>query len=200
MARTVAVDYTDKREAILRAAARLFADEGYGRASMAGVALACGISKANIYHYYPSKKALLFDMLDSHLRMLRDRICGLTFETDDPKDRLRTLFVEVLLAYEGADAEHDVLISATQALSPEHQEILKQYQREFIRVGRDLVAGICPPEIAQDQAKLWTITMSLFGMLNWHYKWSSSANAETRRDHANLMADLVISGLPNLQG
>ncbi|MBL4811043.1 MAG: helix-turn-helix transcriptional regulator, partial [Rhodobacteraceae bacterium] len=68
MARTIATDYADKRRAILRAAARLFADEGFNKASMANVATACGISKANIYHYYPSKTSLLFDMLESHLR------------------------------------------------------------------------------------------------------------------------------------
>jgi hypothetical protein len=40
--------------------------------------------------------------------------------------------------------------------------------------------------------------MSVFGMLNWHYKWSGDADADTRRAHAQLIADLVIGGLPNL--
>lgn len=198
MARTIATDYADKRRAILRAAARLFADEGFNKASMANVATACGISKANIYHYYPSKTALLFDMLESHLRMVRDRLCALEYTTDDPKEQLRMFFVEVLIVYQGADAEHDVLINATQALKPEQQEQLKQYQRDFVRVGRERLAAICPPEIAQDKAKLWALTMSIFGMLNWHYKWSKSEDPETRRGHAILMADLVISGLPNM--
>jgi len=198
MVRPIARDYGDKRQAILRAAARLFADEGYGRASMSEVARACGISKANIYHYYPSKDAVLYDMLDSHLRELRDRVCGLEFESDDPAEQLRVIFTEILLAYEGADAEHDVLLSATAALSEAQQETLKQYQREFIRVGRDRLAALCPPEVAADRAKLWALTMSVFGMLNWHYKWSSGADAETRHAHARLMADLVIKGLPGM--
>ena len=107
MARSIAFDYDTKRGAILRAAARLFADEGYGRASMAEVARRCRISKANIYHYYPSKEALLFDMLETHLRDLRDRVLGLTFDSNDPKDQLRIIITEILLAYQGADAEHD---------------------------------------------------------------------------------------------
>ena len=79
MARSIATDHDDKRLVILKAAARLFADEGYGRASMSALASACGISKANIYHYYSSKEALLFDILDTHLKGLRDRVCGLRF-------------------------------------------------------------------------------------------------------------------------
>ena len=198
MARPVAVDYDDKREAILRGAARLFADEGYGRASMAEVARKCGISKANIYHYYPSKEALLFDMLESHLRDLRDRIVGLVFPTSDPKAQLRIIITEILLAYQGADAEHDVMLSAMQALPPEKQDLLRRYQREFVAVGRERLAAICPPEVAGDRARLWAVTMSVFGMLNWHYKWSSGADEATRREHADLIADLVIGGVPNL--
>ena len=74
MARTQAKDHGAKREAILEAAARVFASEGFDRASMAALAHDAGISKANIYHYYDSKDALLFDLLDSHLKELRDRL------------------------------------------------------------------------------------------------------------------------------
>ena len=55
MARPIAKDHSEKRAHILRIAARVFADGGIARASMAQVAEACGISKANIYHYYDSQ-------------------------------------------------------------------------------------------------------------------------------------------------
>ena len=199
MARTMAQDYGDKREAILRAAARLFADEGYGRASMSNVAQKCGISKANIYHYYPSKEALLFDMLDSHLSELRDRVVGLEFASDDPKLQLRAILAEVLLTYQGADAEHDVMLSAMQALPEAQQDKLRLYQKEATAALRDRLAAICPDEVAADRTKLWALTMSVFGMLNWHYKWSSAADEALRREHAELITDLVIGGVQGLQ-
>jgi len=67
MARTVAKDYTAKRQQILKVAAKIFAQEGYDRASVSQVAQACSISKANIYHYYGSKEDILLDILDSYL-------------------------------------------------------------------------------------------------------------------------------------
>ena len=70
MARTRATDYDDKRRAILHRAARLFADDGYDRASMASIAADCGVSKALLYHYYDSKDALLFDVIGEHLEIL----------------------------------------------------------------------------------------------------------------------------------
>lgn len=198
MPRPIAQDHDDKRDAILRAAARLFADEGYGRASMAEVARICGISKANIYHYYPSKEALLFDILETHLRYLRDRIGSLRFPDDDPREKLLHLITEVLLAYEGADAEHDVLLNASRALPQEQQKILRQYQRDFIGFGQTVLEQITPAAIVADRAKMRALTMSVFGMLNWHYKWCQDADAQTRRDHARVIAQLVIGGAPNL--
>ncbi len=198
MARTIAQDHDDKRVAILKAAAKLFADEGYGRASMSEVAKSCNISKANIYHYYTSKEALLFDILDSHLKFLLKRVSNLEFSGNDPKDRLETLMTEVLLAYQGSDAEHDVLLNATRALPDEQQQILRQYQREFIAIGRKHLEALVPASVRRDKAKMRALTMSVFGMLNWHYKWSHNADEETRRNHAKLIAQLTIGGLHNV--
>ncbi|MEM7441197.1 MAG: helix-turn-helix domain-containing protein [Pseudomonadota bacterium] len=74
MARTIAKNYDEKRGLILDRAARLFADEGFDRASVNSVAQACDISKANIYHYYKSKDEILFDILDKYLSALQARI------------------------------------------------------------------------------------------------------------------------------
>ena len=65
MVRTIAKDYDTKRRNILKIAAEVFAREGIERASMNAVAKSCGISKANIYHYYSSKNDLIFDILDT---------------------------------------------------------------------------------------------------------------------------------------
>ncbi|MEZ5760544.1 MAG: TetR/AcrR family transcriptional regulator [Paracoccaceae bacterium] len=145
MARPVASDHEDKRQAILKTAARIFADEGYGRASMAQVAAACGISKANIYHYYPGKEALLFDILDSHLRELRDRIVGQEFASNDPEQQLRATVAELLVAYEGADAEHAVQLNAIHALPEAMQEVLRGYQRDLVRFVAARLRDIASP-------------------------------------------------------
>ncbi len=199
MARPIASDYDDKRRAILKGAARLFADEGFGRASMAGVATACGISKANIYHYYDSKDALLFDILDAHLSGLRERICGLTFSSADPAEQLRDIISEFLLAYIGADAEHAVQLNAIGALPDDQQELLRSYQRDLVRFVRDRLQALAPDTIAQDPAKLRAVTMSVFAMINWHYQWDSTASPAARQDYAKLAAGLIIGGLDSLQ-
>ena len=71
MVRTIAKDYDTKREKVLIAAAQVFAHRGGANASMTETARACGISKGNVYHYYDSKLAILFEILDSYLSRLR---------------------------------------------------------------------------------------------------------------------------------
>jgi TetR/AcrR family transcriptional regulator of autoinduction and epiphytic fitness len=55
-----------KRDQIRAAAARLFLARGFAGASTDALAAAAGVSKETLYRYYPSKEALLADVL-AHL-------------------------------------------------------------------------------------------------------------------------------------
>ena len=70
MARTKAPDFEAQREQNLDLAAAAFANSSYPSTSMADLAAACGTSKARLYHYYESKEAILFDLLDRYTRRL----------------------------------------------------------------------------------------------------------------------------------
>ncbi|WP_424979367.1 TetR/AcrR family transcriptional regulator [Leisingera sp. S232] len=198
MARTIAKDHDFKREQILKSAAKVFAEAGYDRASMTQLARECGISKANIYHYYDSKDAVLFGLLDTYLCELRDRVCGVELEGLGPEDRVRRIVGEIMLAYQGADHEHQVQIGAMGALPEEQQKLLRAYQREMVQFVSDALVAVAPDVFSGDSAKLRGATMSVFGMLNWYYMWNSGAGAQAREDYAQLAADLVLNGVRGL--
>jgi len=198
MARTQAKDHSAKREAILEAAARVFASEGFDRASMAALAQDAGISKANIYHYYDSKDALLFDLLDSHLKELRDRLAEVNLDGLAPAEKLLALCVEVLLAYQGADNAHRVQSAGMDHLPPDQRQILVGYQRDMVKKLSSVIAENAPDMFERDPAKLRSVTMSVFGMLNWHYMWNASADEHARRAYGAEVAKLALGGLKAL--
>lgn len=198
MARTQAKDHGLKRDSILEAAARVFASEGFDRASMAALAREAGISKANIYHYYDSKDALLFDLLDSHLKDLRDRLAAVPLADLSAPEKLRALCTEVLLAYQGADNAHRVQSAGMDHLPEDKRQILVEYQRDMVRLLSNTIAENAPTVFAHDPAKLRSITMSLFGMLNWHYMWNGQADEASRRAYATQVATLTLGGLKAL--
>ncbi|MEM8952500.1 MAG: TetR/AcrR family transcriptional regulator [Pseudomonadota bacterium] len=195
MVRTRAKDHDDKRLNILRVAAAVFAREGIARASINEVAKACGISKANIYHYYDSKNDLVFDILDTYLAQLRDWICGTDLSGQTAPERLHTLTREFLIAYEGMDNEHKIQSEGLLLLEPEKQEVLKGYQRELVNVVSDTLQACAPEELASDKTKSRDITMSVFGMLNWFYMWNPGATKEQRIAYAATVADLTLNGV-----
>ena len=158
MARTIAKDHGQKRTQILKSAAKVFAEEGFDRASMTQLARECGISKANIYHYYGSKDAILFDILDTYLRDLRDRVCGIDTDGVSPDRRLRLVVAEILRAYQGADHEHQVQIGAMGALPEEQQKLLRGYQREMVNFVSEAVKANSPGTFDGDAGKLRAAT------------------------------------------
>lgn len=198
MARTIAKDHDQKRAQILKSAARVFAREGFDRASMTQLARECGISKANIYHYYDSKDAILYDILETYLRELRDLICGIELDGLSSEERLHKVVAEVLLAYQGVDDEHRVQTSGMSALPEEQQKVLRRYQRDMVEFVSSIIAENAPLAIANDGEKLRSATMSVFGMLNWYYMWNTGAGTKAREDYAAVVSNLTLGGLTKI--
>ena len=196
MARTRATDYDDKRRAILDRSAELFAEHGYDRASMSKIAEACGVSKANLYHYYKDKEALLFDVIRFHLEELLEVVEAADRPDLSPAARLRELVAAILEAYRDADAQHNVQINGLRLLPSDRQAELKAIERELVRIFSDAVAGVAPQ--LKGTKLLKPVTMSLFGMINWHYLWFKSTGDVTRADYAALVSQLVVDGTRNL--
>lgn len=198
MARTIAKDHDEKRSSIQHTAAKVFADTGFDRASMTQLAKACGISKAAIYHYYDSKDDLLFDILETHLKDLRDRVAMVTQDGKSPEAYLRAVILEILMAYRGADDYHRVQANALGVLAPDQQRVLMDCQRALLRQVTGAVRAVVSPEIADDKQRLRSITMSLFGMLNWYYMWNTGKGIETRKEYADTVGDLIMNGVNGL--
>ena len=193
MPRGLARDHDDKRAAIRKGAAGYFAEHGFDRASMAGAAEACGVSKALLYHYHASKEALLFDILDAHLSDLV-AVVGDVREVS-PEGRLKALIRAILMAYRDADAEHRLQLDAMNALAPDQKARLRAYQRQLVDTLAVSLANLRP---GLQGDRLQATTMSVFGMLNWFFLWHRPGRGVTREAYADLVSDMVLGGLPGV--
>jgi AcrR family transcriptional regulator len=193
MARTRANDYDKKRQGILSRSATLFAEHGFTGTSITMIAEACGVSKALMYHYYSSKDAVLFDLLEDHLKNLVTVVEAAARSAGRPEEKLFAISVALLEAYRGADAEHQVQISSLKLLPPAQQEILKELERKLVVIVSDAIADAIP-HAAKKRHLLKPLTMSLFGMLNWHYLWFREGKGITREKYARMVTSLVLAG------
>ncbi len=190
MARTIAKDHDEKRVAIRMEAARIFAAQGVDRASMSAIAKACGISKALIYHYYAGKAELLFDILECHLEGLNTVVDGV--KPQAPEAYLRAVVLEILLAYEGADDLHRILINSRDVLTKAQQAGINDIQRRLIKKVSAAIREVAPE---LPEARLHGVTMSLFGMTNWYFMWNRNGSEGDRRQYAEMVADLFLRGV-----
>lgn len=198
MARPRASDHDEKRRAILEQAASLFAGHGYDRASLSMLAQACGMSKALLYHYYTDKSELLFDIIRTHLESLL-MVTAVPDETRprDARAHLQRLVQTLLESYHQADSKHHVQINQLRFLPEAQQVVLKAMQRSLVDRFAAAIAQCLAPDPAQD-ALLKPLTMSLFGMLNWHHLWFREGGQMTRSGYAEFAVALVIDGAAGL--
>ncbi len=78
-----------RRGEILAAAKRLFAEEGYGSATMRRIAAAVGVSGAALYVYFPDKEAILHAIAEETFAELLAALEASQRSGDDPLQRLR---------------------------------------------------------------------------------------------------------------
>jgi AcrR family transcriptional regulator len=184
MARPKSATHDIKRDAILDIAAQCFADRSYPAASMNEIATACGTSTARLYHYYDSKEAILFDLMDRYTQRLLSLI-ALTDATAqrrnlDDRAALHELIRAFLQEYESSATRHVALLNDTQFLSDvpdEHlgspaispRELILNRQRDVVAAVTRALRRAYPNRLnASNQT---AITMMLFGMINWTFTW-----------------------------
>lgn len=194
MARIRAADYDNKRNSILKNAALLFADKGFAGASMSQLAVHCSVSKATLYHYYTNKEAILFDVLNNHIEQLKHDLFAIEFSNQTPKQKLYTAIDALLKSYEDADDTHRALINDLQILPQTERRKIKTGEREIVQFFTDIIIEN-KPELIDQPEKSMPLTMSLLGMLNWHYTWFKQDGVLTRKDYSTMVCELFLNGI-----
>lgn len=194
MARTRAVDFEEKQRGILASAAAVFADMGMEKASMAQIAAHSNVSKALLYHYYPSKDALIFDIVRTHLKELEAAIDAADRPGLPPEKRLRLLVCQVLENYRDADDQHKVQLNGTSALSAEQMTEIRAIERRIVKRFSTVINDI-NPDLNRDRPLLMPVTMSLFGMMNWVYMWFRPDGPLSREEYADVATTLILEGV-----
>jgi AcrR family transcriptional regulator len=190
MARKQAADYEQRREAIVGKAASLFAKRGFLGASVADLAEACGASKSLIYHYYPSKEDILFEVMESHLLDLTGAVETVAGSSATPERKLHDLTHRFMGLYVGATDRHKVLLNELDQLPDLRRKVIVDRQKKLISAVEALIAAV-RPDLATARAKR-PLTMLFFGMINWTHTWFRPTGPATSGEVADLVVGLVL--------
>lgn len=157
----------DKRERILEAALRVFAERGFYNAKVSEVAKAAGVADGTIYLYFKNKDDLLIQLFEDRMDFLIQRLSEeLARSGGTVVDRIRRL---ILLHLQIASIAPDLAEFITVELR-QSSRFVKEYDNpkfsEYLRVLRDLIEeGQSNGSIRSDlDARL--IVRTMFGALD----------------------------------
>lgn len=187
-------DSEAKLQHILFHSAQIFAERGFGAASIRDISRATGISLSGLYYYFESKQKLLY-LIQKHaftsiLKELEVRLSA----ASDPEERLR-LFVQNHLEYFLAHpAEMKVLSHEEDALGEPYKREIAAIKRRYYSFARDIFdrlegRGALPglnPRVS---------VLSLYGMMNWVYKWHNPRVDPRAEELAETISDIFLRGV-----
>lgn len=173
MARPISASHQLRRDEILNVAATCFAQQSYPATSMNDIAAACGTSKARLYHYYESKEAILFDLLDRYTQKLLVIIGQVQATAQrralDERAALHELVRAFLAEYETSATRHAALLGSTQFLGAEQREVILDRERDVVAAFTRFLCRAYPERLTEQNQT--AIAMTLFGMINWTFTW-----------------------------
>jgi len=151
----------EKRQEILRIAARLFEELGYERTSMSMIASQVGGSKATLYGYFPSKEELLRAVLDHDVNEEADRLMNEFLAEKDLRGGLIRLGISYLSRHHSRAA--NIRTVANQPIAEEfYTNVLRPaWQRLADRFGEMMKEG------RLKFADPWTTAMHWKGLNEW---------------------------------
>ncbi|MEP1230514.1 MAG: TetR/AcrR family transcriptional regulator [Litorimonas sp.] len=195
MARTQAQDFDDKRVAIMKQAAGLFASKGFSGASVSDISKACGVSKSLIYHYFGAKEDILYQVMTEHIDDLVAIISDPELIDLDATQEFHNLTLALLECYAGAQNAQKVLLYDLNKLTPQQRKTIVKKQRDIIDRFEHVYIRI-NPDIATNRALLRTKIMLFFGSVNWIHNWYDPQGEINRHTLSALAVANIISSQP----
>jgi AcrR family transcriptional regulator len=172
-----------RREKLLETATELFAQASYDEISMAQIARHAGISKALLYHYFPSKRDFFSAAIANAAQELRERTA---YDPDAPPAVALAASLDAFLAWieENPEAYANLMRSAT---APEIRDLIEGVRSET--VGR-VLEGLFHDEPAPAKVRT-AVTAWLWFMDGACLDWVAHHDLERAEIHGLLLGTLM---------
>jgi AcrR family transcriptional regulator len=160
------------RQEILRAAARLFQQQGYDATSMNDVAAALKLSKGGLYHHFQSKDEILFNLMSHAMDLTEERVIAPAKQIPDPEDRLRTVIRRhIAVVLSERDREITVMLHENHPLSPALRKKINSRKKDYVHFLENLIAEVQRVRSSKATVTPRAAAFALLGMINWIYQW-----------------------------
>jgi TetR/AcrR family fatty acid metabolism transcriptional regulator len=186
----------DKHEAILRAATRVFARNGYANSKVADIASEAGVADGTVYLYFKSKEEILHSIFD---RSVGDAILEARRQIEalnDPREKLRRI-AHLHLERLGADRDLAVVFQVELRSSTKFMEEFSAAGfAEYLSLIRSTLEEGQRAKVFRQELNAKVVAKILFGALDeMATNWILSKRRYKLQPMADQVLDIFLNGV-----
>lgn len=191
MADKQANDRSNVKERIVKAAADLFMERGFGGTTVREIGERAGVGQSSLYHHAHSKGQLLAELHAKHVQDISGRLEAIFESKDSPAVQLREVVKALLAMVHTHKAVVTVYLRESYALSDEARDgVAVERKNNDTIIERIIQRGIDSGEFRSDLDVTLT-RRAILGMCNWAYQWYSPKGPHSIDEISEYFADLA---------
>jgi AcrR family transcriptional regulator len=187
------VKFTEKRDAVYRAAARLFRERGFDDTSLGELADILNVTKPTVYYYVQSKDELLFNIKSEAQRQVIEFVKEADKLPGSGYDRLRAAMIsyaELMMT----DLGICLSIVPSRHMEPENRRVFYEGVKEVNRILMRIIrAGVKDGTLVAADPAL--VIRAQFGSLNWIGMWFAEGGRLSHDQLAAAQVDILLNGI-----
>jgi AcrR family transcriptional regulator len=187
-------DSEAKLQHILRISSQVFAQDGFAGTSIRDISKATGISLSGLYYYFESKQFLLYLIQNTAFTFIVERLKTRLQGSHEPLERLHILVLNHMDYFLSHPNEMKVLSHEEDALEEPYREKVQAIKRRYYAVAREIFDSIASEGLAPG-VNARVAVLSLFGMMNWTYKWHKPGVDPDARELAGAIVGIFLHGV-----
>lgn len=162
---------------------------------MRDISRATSVSLSGLYYYFESKQKLLYLIQYNAFTLIIERARARLADVRDPQMRLRTLVQNHMEYFLSHPNEMKVLSHEEEALEPPYSDEIAAIKRRYYALAREIFEAVTAGEALPGGLGTRVAVLSLFGMMNWVYKWHNPKVDPDAEQLSEAIVNLFLRGV-----
>ena len=186
-------DEGNRRQQLIKVAARLFRRKGFDATSTRDIAAATGMHSGSPFYHFKSKGALLYAVMEEGMRAATLRQLAVQQPLDDPAQALRRLIRSHFDTLLGPGRDFiPVMLYESRSLSARQRAGITKLQREYEAAWMPVLHALAQSGALPVDAHL--ARLLIFGALNWSVQWYDPKKSASLDDLTDAAMALFLHG------
>lgn len=183
------------RERIIETSMRLFEANGYHRVTVDQIVKESGTSKGGFYHNFKSKDELLYIIHDQFISYVLEKAQEACQQWETPPERLQAIVKSFVMMIDLYRSQVTIFYQESLFLAPEYFSEIESKRDQYKQIMFSVIQEGIETDDFRPELPVPIVSMAIFGMVNWIYKWYQKTGTYSIEQIADIYADMVLHSI-----